>query len=392
MAVKKPFLPRKPAPKVAGGVKQPTAKPALKPHSKNNPKKAAVLDKAPPTATRRPVRFSRGTTARRAIIRAQKASSQTSVIKARPFTRLVLDALPWAGVASNLYRLQQGFIRGMRDVTENWMNEATKSARRLAQEQVPPAQTVMGRTVQSAVHRWCMADPRMNSIFYSYKKERENMGLPPLAIPTDDSENELSKKVPAVYDDDVETAAQVLSQGMKEERAEIAAASRTNLASSATQSSSVGAGGVSAAATGNGGSTSSAIASSAKPRSAGPSISARGSEGKAATKRSKTESNGTDAANVVGAAQEAEQDATGVEDAGAQGQGDLTDDTEQGLSTDAHPDNDERMPDTEENAASDAADDAEASDADLASDESADDGSSAAGPMIDNNLSDADMP
>lgn len=390
-AVKKAMLPKK--------------APTLKPHSKNKLKHKPVVEikKAAPTTTteRRPVRFSRNTTARRAIIRAQKTSAQSSIIKFRPFLRLVNDAMPYSHVSRGYFRLQQGFVEGLRDVTEGWTNDVTKSARRLAQEQVPPAQTVMGRMIQSAVYRWSMADPKMNSIYYAYLEERKKMALPPLAIPTDETENELSKKQaePTDADDtamDVSGATSAAAQGNREARADRIAATLVSLHSSSKQRAGVGTG-ATASVTGKGGSTSKAMASSAKPRSGAPAraSSSAGPRGKAAAARVNDEEKANGDANVDGDAQSEAQPDIGNSPDGSHGQDRLSD-SEQGTSeparatTQVHADADadDASAATDEDAASDDAD----SDAESANSDGIEDDNNARGPINETNLSDADMP
>lgn len=140
---------------------------------------------AEPVLIKKPKRFTPRTYALRAIRRLQSRSDRVCGVPMANMQRLVVNEMSRhvSGV-----RIGAGVIQGIRDVTEHFMHEVLKSARRLTQEQTHKAWTITGRSVQSAVARWAHSNPYFMDFMDAYADARDKLGLPEMEAKTDFAE------------------------------------------------------------------------------------------------------------------------------------------------------------------------------------------------------------
>lgn len=133
-----------------------------------------------------PRKFKPRTQALRAIRRLQSRSDRVCGVPMANMQRLVVNEI--TRLVTDV-RIGSGVIQGIRDVTEHFLHEILKSARRLTQEQTHKAWTITGRSVQSAAARWAKSNPYFLDFLDAYANVRDELQLPALEAKTDYAES-----------------------------------------------------------------------------------------------------------------------------------------------------------------------------------------------------------
>lgn len=135
-----------------------------------------------------PRKFKPRTQALRAIRRLQSRSDRVCGVPMANMQRLVVNEI--TQLVTDV-RMGSGVVQGIRDVTEHFLHEILKSARRLTQEQTHKAWTITGRSVQSAAARWAKSNPYFLDFLDAYTDVRQELLLPTLEAKTDCAESGL---------------------------------------------------------------------------------------------------------------------------------------------------------------------------------------------------------